>query len=300
MEFPKISIVTPSFNQGHYLERTIKSILDQNYPNLEYIIIDGGSTDNSVEIIKKYEDKITFWKSEKDRGMYDAINQGLAMATGEIQAWLNSDDIYLNGCLFTVAEIFAEYTQIKWLTSNRLCVNEKDRIVSNNPTPSVNLRQFITGSVKIIQQEATFWRSELFNQQGPIPLNIKYAGDYFLWTQFYEVAQLTIVRTVFSAFRYRKNNQTTLDHMETYMDEVHQVRRELKARLFDSEVKESLVRRALRRFRLLSYLNKFGLFKKKVSEEIFTKRPIILHYNRSLDKYRPGKNHQKNLTNLEK
>src|SRR6186713_1857154 len=86
--FPKISIVTISFNQGDFLERTICSVLDQNYPNLEYIIIDGGSTDGSVEIIKKYQDKLTYWVSEKDKGMYDAIQKGLQRTTGEIMCWL--------------------------------------------------------------------------------------------------------------------------------------------------------------------------------------------------------------------
>src|SRR4051812_15937537 len=103
--YPKISIITPSYNQGEFIERTILSVLDQKYPNLEYIIIDGGSTDNTVEIIKKYEDKIAYWISEKDKGTYEANNKGLDKITGDYWCVVNSDDLLIEGALETIAEI---------------------------------------------------------------------------------------------------------------------------------------------------------------------------------------------------
>src|SRR6267142_1062651 len=104
MSFEKITIVTPSFNQGSFLEQTILSVIGQQYPDLEYIIIDGGSTDNSVEIIKKYASRLAHWESETDRGQAHALNKGFALATGTIFGWINSDDFYLPGTLFFVAE----------------------------------------------------------------------------------------------------------------------------------------------------------------------------------------------------
>ncbi|HEX3142360.1 MAG TPA: glycosyltransferase family 2 protein [Pyrinomonadaceae bacterium] len=112
---PKISIVTPSFNQGEFLEETICSVLDQNYSNLEYIVIDGGSTDQSIEIIRKYEPYLAYWESEKDRGQVDAINKGLARTTGEVFAYINSDDIYLPGVFETVARYFTEHPGAEWI-----------------------------------------------------------------------------------------------------------------------------------------------------------------------------------------
>src|SRR5215204_5758135 len=111
-DLPKISIVTPSYNQAEFIEETILSVINQNYPNLEYIVIDGGSTDGSVEIIKKYEQYFSYWVSEPDKGHADALNKGFAKATGEVMAWINSDDKYFPWTFATVAEVYSQFPEV--------------------------------------------------------------------------------------------------------------------------------------------------------------------------------------------
>lgn len=130
MTEPRISIITPSFNQAQFLEETILSVLNQRYPNLEYIVIDGGSMDGSVDVIKRYEDRLAFWVSEPDRGQPHAINKGLAKATGEIVAFINSDDVYLPGAFATVASHFVESPEREWLCGDTLLFSN-DRAETN-------------------------------------------------------------------------------------------------------------------------------------------------------------------------
>ena len=120
---PKISVVTPSYNQARFLEACIESVLGQNYPNLEYIVMDGGSTDGSIEIIKKYEKHITYWKSERDAGQFDAINQGLNKSTGEIMTWINSDDLLHPWAFELVSWVFLTRPEVLWLTGRPNGVN---------------------------------------------------------------------------------------------------------------------------------------------------------------------------------
>jgi glycosyltransferase involved in cell wall biosynthesis len=124
----KISIITPSYNQGHFIEETILSVLNQGYDNLEYIIIDGGSTDNTVDIIKKYENQLAYWVSEKDNGQTDAINKGFKMATGDIIAWLNSDDVYCDGAFENISEYFHNNPQCEWLAGSILFMNNDGQV----------------------------------------------------------------------------------------------------------------------------------------------------------------------------
>lgn len=121
---PKISIVTPSFNQGRFLEETILSVLNQNYPNLEYIVIDGGSEDETVEVIRRYEDRLAYWVSEKDRGQVHAINKGIERATGDIFAFINSDDVYLPGTFAAVADYFEAYPESEWVCGDTIMFGE--------------------------------------------------------------------------------------------------------------------------------------------------------------------------------
>lgn len=217
-ELPKISIITPSYNQCEFIEATINSILTQNYPNLEYIIIDGGSTDGSVEIIKKYEKYLHFWCSEPDAGQYDAINKGFARSTGEIMAWLNSDDMYCPWAFKTVADAMSEFSEIEWLTTLNPgawdCLGFCLGFVS---MPGYSKEAFLDGchlpkdrsSIGWIQQESTFWRRSLWQKVNQsISTEFKLAGDFDLWSRFFQYADLYSIQAPLGGFRLQANQKS--------------------------------------------------------------------------------------------
>lgn len=177
---PKISIVTPSYNQGDFLEETIDSVLGQNYPNLEYVIIDGGSTDKSVEIIKKHERYLTYWVSEKDKGQSHAINKGLGKLSGDVFNWLNSDDYYSPGALRIVGEIFKN-DKIN-LAAFRSNIFGKENRVSKGTNVYENLAKTIAYSR--IDQPETFFRLKTINEIGGINDNMHFCMDQDLYLRY--------------------------------------------------------------------------------------------------------------------
>jgi len=145
-ELPRISIVTPSFNQASYLEQAMCSVLDQDYPNLEYIVIDGGSTDGSVEIIRKYESRLHFWCSEPDGGHSAGVNKGFNLASGEILAWLNSDDMYCKDALHEVASVFQSYPEVRWISSlDQLRWDQQGNLSGKYRKPGYSKAAFLDG-----------------------------------------------------------------------------------------------------------------------------------------------------------
>jgi len=187
VKHPRISIVTPSYNQGAYLEKTILSVIEQGYPNLEYIIIDGASTDNSLDIIKKYEKHLTYWVSEEDRGQSHAINKGLEKSSGELLGWLNSDDYFLPGALFKFAQAYVEDLSVGAIYGQGHIVNEKGNIIHTPklvPVTKDSLFGWCFGN-DFMQPSCLFTR-EAWNESGPIDETLHFALDVEYWIRISE------------------------------------------------------------------------------------------------------------------
>lgn len=217
---PKITLITPSFNQVGFIEQTIRSVTDQNHTHLEYIVIDGGSTDGTAEVIQKYENRLAYWTSEPDKGMYDALQKGFGRSTGDIMGWINSDDMLHPGALAAVAEIFSSFPQIEWIQGLPSFFDEQGRIVQTGPFKKWSPFHFYMGDFKWIQQESTFWRRSLWEKAGGyIDKNLLYAGDFDLWIRFFRHASLYSCTALIGGFRLRKTGQLSQTHMKEYMKE---------------------------------------------------------------------------------
>ena len=204
---PLVSIVTPSFNQARFLEDTIQSVLSQNYPRLEYIIVDGGSTDGSVDIIKKYENKLAWWVSEKDKGQTDALNKGFARAKGDILAWLNSDDTYEPGAIDAAVKLMQPNPEIGLLYGDANYINEAGRVIGKFPAAQTNLKHLREGYVHIPQQ-AAFFRGNLWHEVGPLDSSFYFAMDYDLWIRLATRSQVKYVPQTWANFRLHSAGKT--------------------------------------------------------------------------------------------
>lgn len=176
-KWPKISIVTPSYNQGQFLEETVQSVLDQGYPNLEYIIIDGGSTDNSVEILRNYTERLAYWVSEPDRGQSHAINKGFQRATGDVLAWLCSDDLYLPDTLHTVGRFFFKHPDVDVVYGDVVEIDEGGGILRAVRTPNFNRLALLARGISV-PQPTTFFRRRVYKQVGGLDETLNWNMDY--------------------------------------------------------------------------------------------------------------------------
>jgi len=222
--WPRISIVTPSLNQGGFIETTIQSVLSQKYPNLEFLIVDGGSTDNTLSILDTYKGQVK-WISEKDNGQTDAINKGLRLITGEILAYLNADDILLPGSLNYVATIFMKYPETQWLTGRCRIIDDNGKSVRGVISLYKNILLY-TSSFRLllvtnyISQPATFWRNDLVNMCGFFDANLNYVMDYDYWLRIWKVAAPFIYHQDIAGFRIQRNSKTTsVGHLQDYIAE---------------------------------------------------------------------------------
>jgi len=197
---PLVSIVTPSFNQAWFLRDTIRSVIQQDYPNIEYLIVNGGSKDGSVEIIQEYAGRVAWWVSEKDKGQAEAINKGMARANGEIVAWLNSDDLYLPGAVNQAVIALEENPQAGMVFGNAITINIEGRLLNLLTFPDWGLKDFL--GFRIICQPAVFMRRTLYEQVRGLDLNYHYMLDHHLWIRLASLAPVKHIPAIWAAARH--------------------------------------------------------------------------------------------------
>ncbi len=228
---PMISIVTPSFGQGSFIERTICSVLDQAYPNLEYFVQDGGSKDDTVEVLVRYKEQLTGWASEQDSGQSQAINRGLARTSGEIMAWLNSDDILLPGTLATVADFFERNPDVDVLYGDRLMIDENDMEIGRWIMPGHDCE--VLTWADYVPQETMFWRRRIWEKAGGrIDESFRFAMDWDLLVRFRDAgAKFMHIPYFLAAFRIHELQKTSATINEIGHQEMDRIRERILGRV---------------------------------------------------------------------
>jgi glycosyltransferase involved in cell wall biosynthesis len=221
--WPKITVITPVFNSARYLESAIRSVLSQGYPNLEYIIVDGESTDGSVAIITKYERQLAAWISEPDRGMYDALNKGFARSSGDLMGWISATDMLHAGSLFVVSSVFQTFPEVEWITGHPTGFTDEGM-----GAQILHLRRwaripFLLGANRYIQQESTYWRRSLWERAGSrVDDSRRNGNDFELWVRFFRYARLYSVDALIGGFRSHPDSLGLQD-----LAECHRVHEEI-------------------------------------------------------------------------
>jgi glycosyltransferase involved in cell wall biosynthesis len=225
-KFPKISIITPCYNQVNYIEECILSVINQDYPDIEYIIIDGGSNDGTIDIIKKYENKISYWISEKDDGFPHALQKGFSRATGEIMAWINGDDKY-HPCAFkAIAEIFSSFPNVNWILGYPMFYSDQGWAVTQVSLEWTRWSKyrFFNGDFLAIQQESTFWKRNLWEKAGGyIDSNLLIAVDFDLWCRFFRHDNIYTSIVLIGGFRFSSNQQLSIKSKTEYIYECKKI-----------------------------------------------------------------------------
>lgn len=239
---PKISIVTPSFRQAGFIERTIKSVLDQNYPNLEYFVQDGGSEDGTKEILSSYADRLTGWESRPDNGQSQAINLGFAKTSGEIMAWLNSDDVLLPGALAYVASYFNRHPEVDVVYGHRILIDENDQQIGRWMLPQHN--DEVLSWADYIPQETLFWRRRIWDKMGgQVDESFRFAMDWDLLIRFREAgARFARLPRFLGGFRIHTQQKTSAEISGVGKQEMTRIRERMLGRVpSDSEIYVALL-----------------------------------------------------------
>jgi len=268
--FPKLSIITPSYNQSQYLEYTIKSIIAQQYPNLEYIIIDGGSSDNSLEIIKKYEKYLSFWISEKDEGQSAAINKGLKIATGDIIAYCNSDDIYLPGSFAKISNFFLKNPSVDLVYGDAFIIDSANRIIDEKrELPFDYFMACVNGFGRIIFDPSTFFRKKLLAKVGYLNEELHYIMDGDFFFRVAQVGNISHIPKKIAAMRVHpraKSLQIANDYERFNYEYYREFRNSFKTLKLSQYISHDLFNRLKFIFRLKRILVRFcyGHYFKKI------------------------------------
>ena len=225
-DLPKVSIITPSFNQARYLEPCIRSVLVQDYPNIEYIIVDGASKDESVEIIRKYADHLTWWVSEKDKGHADALNKGFSHATGEILAWLNSDDIYHPGAVSDAVAYLQQHPEVGMVYADANLIDDAGQVIGKFAAKQTSYKQMLRGSVHI-PQATTFYRADLWRKVGPLDLSLFFSFDYDFWVKVSKVSEVRYLPHLWADFRIHHAGKSVVNDDRCYPDLIKVYEREV-------------------------------------------------------------------------
>ena len=221
MKLPKISIVTPSYNQAQFLEETIQSVISQDYPHIEYIIIDGGSLDGSVEVIRKYESKISYWVSEKDQGQADAINKGFGMATGEYIGWLNSDDCLLPGAIRKVVDAFILNPDVEFIYGD---IDQGESLLESKKLHGgeTSLEQILISGDVPIPQQGSMWRRSVLNKIGGLGAEWHVVLDREFFMRTVLKCKIQYLPVTLGFFRHHADSKS-ISQMSRWIDELPQM-----------------------------------------------------------------------------
>jgi glycosyltransferase involved in cell wall biosynthesis len=266
VNWPRITLVTAVRNGAKYLDETIRSVLSQNYPNLEYIIVDGLSTDGTIDIIKKYEQQLAWWTSERDKNVYDALNIGFAKSSGGIMGWLNASDVLHLNALLTVGTVFNSFPDVDWITGRATALNTAGSVIDVRDLPHWTRHRVLAGANKYIQQESTFWTRRLWEKAGGyVDTNYHGAGDFELWIRFFRHTRLFPVDSILGAYRYHADAITSdiQDYYQHY-DEI--INRELNSTCVPRW--PGLVRKVTRGVRNMPLIR--GVWRLLVSKNLYT------------------------------